>query len=344
MCLGLSTVVLDFLQLESPLFLQSFGCPEAPLSANNVARMGSLVSAADSASLGFPPFLRCSAQLEAPLTLFRVSRCDSSAMPSDFSQLDISPLPKALACLDLAMLILTLTNPDSSLLLHSLAQTGPLISATNPVSIGSSLFARSFVCLESSMLVIDHFHRGSSLFLLGPACCGFALLIFDFSHAGLAPLLRSFACLDTPTPVFGKQNPEVFLSALDPATFGAFPSAHALARLDFLLLVLNFGSADTLLLIHSFAQSKSSALCWGAMRLGVMPTILDLTTPGFSLSMHFSACWGSFLLTWNRVSLGLPSLAPDPDQVDLILPPRSSSHAAFTASPFGCASLELLGS
>ena len=203
--LGSTLFVLDFSKVDPSLLLHQIARVGLTLSLCGLSRLGPFVPVLDLAKLDLLLPLRSSA-CPGPLVLILDSgHPDFSAFIRDFARLEFSVPTLGISRADFVSFL-------------------PLIDRTH---LDPSMPLRSPACLESAVLLLDHNVPESSPFAHSFAQLGPLILVLFATDLGPALPSRQFAHVALSLSVFGLSRLGSFLSPLDVATMGSFPSLRS---------------------------------------------------------------------------------------------------------------------
>ena len=200
-----------------------------------------------------------------------------------------------------------------SLPLEAASKSRELVSLKSFYLVGFALFTYGKVCADPAMSILDHVTPDSSLFLRSFSCLDFALLAFDDSLLGFFISLRSMTRLGFAVSITGLARIESFLLTFEAMHMGPPVFARSPARPDLASFIVDMYQLGSLVPMHSFVCLESS-----------LP-VLDVKDMGSSVFLHSFARSSSTMSIFGFGRPGLPVFVFDAGQLESFPSIHSSS-------------------
>lgn len=334
--------------------------------------------------------------MESATSLQSLSRLDSSPSTFNYAGSDFMTSPHGFTCVGSVILVsgLSCSGSVSFLLavdttsfgflmpLRSFAHAGPASLLSGYVTLEPLLFTRSLAQLDLSTFSLGMGRLGPALFVLDSnnsdlffsirslAHADFSPLISDVSGTDLFLFIRSFSHLSSSVPPIGLAGiGSVFmLLVIDSIHMGLLPLLKSFSYIGSALLALDFLHLDPLLSPRGFTHPGSTFSCFALSRVGLVFSLLVISTASVELTMSarslaqtdlLVSCVGfsdlglftslkslaqpdPFLFFFGMARMNSSSPAYDTALIELTLFLQSLVCSESVSFNFNCVSLELL--
>lgn len=293
-------------------------------------------------------FLRGYAQLASVMLLLGLARAGFvfSLSVLDASQLDPNPSLHGFACLSPMPLIVDLAKVNSSVFLRSFVCLELSLPALDSAGLDSFASLRQLLRLESAafpvglgrigfcfpLSVLQHCHLDSPLPLHSLSHLGFTLFVLDYAHMEFSVFLHSFS------------HASLSLSALNFVKMGLLLSARSSARIELLVLAIGcsrVGLAFSLFVIDA-GHLELSTPVRSIVRMALSAFALDLLHSGSLVSMQAHGRVGRCVSIYDRSTFDFFLLVLDFAMTGFLSSLRSFVHLGVPLLTFDTCQLDFV--